>query len=418
MFDHNKGYIGLLVVSFYIATINSALPETDLKCLDNEKCIKDETCQQFIEEREKWNKLTKGTPKYTELLTKLQGAVCNKDKKGVCCEKNPAEGRFCLTGRGDSGTCQTFKGCSRVNRFFSATCGKDYTCCKGKEEEVIETNDVIVRSSILPTGHPDRRGICGVEGAEEYVFGGTEARDGQFPFVASLVWTSKYSRRVSSFCGGVLITSRHILTAAHCFNSIKARDLKDNSIDVRIGITDLQAREKPRKRANIARIKKHENYRRVGVGVENDIAIVTLDRDVNGAPVCLPTEYRSWSNRSAVIVGWGRTSQDTSGPSQSKLRYANLQEYSVHACQRKYDRFLIRNSKKAILTNKQLCAGNEMADACAGDSGGPLLHLNENYLWMVAGIVSFGPSSCAREVPGVYTKVASYIDWINKEISA
>ena len=54
------------------------------------------------------------------------------------------------------------------------------------------------------------------------------------------------------------------------------------------------------------------------------------------------------------------------------------------------------------------------ADACGGDSGGPLLHLNSDYSWMVVGIVSFGPSSCAREVPGVYTKVANYLDWIKE----
>ena len=33
---------------------------------------------------------------------------------------------------------------------------------------------------------------------------------------------------------------------------------------------------------------------------------------------------------------------------------------------------------------------------------------------MVAGIVSFGPSACGKAVPGVYTKVANYLDWIEK----
>ena len=101
-------------------------------------------------------------------------------------------------------------------------------------------------------------------------------------------------------------------------------------------------------------------------------------------------------------------------------------------CQQKYDHFLRNSRKQAFLTKNQLCAGDDkvrkwggivtiktvfsvpQADACGGDSGGPLLHLNSDYSWMVVGIVSFGPSSCAREVPGVYTKVSSYLDWIKE----
>jgi len=388
---------------------------TDLKCTDYEECIPSATCQQFVDENKRFEQMTKGTREWQTQLEKLKDVVCNKKGKGVCCEKNPTVGRFCLTMKGDSGSCQTRSGCSQSNSVYSQSCGPDYTCCEGKEAE---ENNVSIRSGNLPPGKPGRPGICGLEDeVEPYVFGGTAAKPGQFPFVASLVWTSKYSRKITSFCGGVLITSRHVLTAAHCFNSVKASDLKNNAIDVRIGLSNLRTREKPGNSANIVKIKIHESYRRRGVGVENDIAIVTLDRDVNGVTVCLPTEYRSWRNTSAVVVGWGRDTRDTRGSSGSQLRYANLKEYPISVCQRKYDTFLERNSKKAILTNKQLCAGNEKADACAGDSGGPLLHLNSDYLWMVAGIVSYGPSSCAREVPGVYTKVASYLDWIDNEIT-
>lgn len=38
-------------------------------------------------------------------------------------------------------------------------------------------------------------------------------------------------------------------------------------------------------------------------------------------------------------------------------------------------------------------------------------------LWEAAGIVSFGPNACGKEgVPGVYTKVFDYIEWIYKNI--
>ena len=69
-------------------------------------------------------------------------------------------------------------------------------------------------------------GLCGLEGSVEYVFGEKEAKDGQFPFMAYLVWQSRRRRRVQAFCGGVLITPKHVLTAAHCFNSVTRRDLE------------------------------------------------------------------------------------------------------------------------------------------------------------------------------------------------
>lgn len=53
-----------------------------------------------------------------------------------------------------------------------------------------------------------------------------------------------------------------------------------------------------------------------------------------------------------------------------------------------------------------------LANACHGDSGGPLQYkLNDTYY--IAGIVSFGVS-CGSTFPDVYTRVSSYIDWIEE----
>ena len=65
-----------------------------------------------------------------------------------------------------------------------------------------------------------------------------------------------------------------------------------------------------------------------------------------------------------------------------------------------------------VITNKMLCAGNTEVDTCTGDSGGPLLYVDDKYRWTVGGVVSFGPSACGNGVPGVYTRVDRYLDWI------
>ena len=54
---------------------------------------------------------------------------------------------------------------------------------------------------------------------------------------------------------------------------------------------------------------------------------------------------------------------------------------------------------------------------CAGDSGSPLLWVDDLQRWSVVGVVSFGPSVCGQQVPGAYTKVESYMDFIKNIIS-
>ena len=52
-------------------------------------------------------------------------------------------------------------------------------------------------------------------------------------------------------------------------------------------------------------------------------------------------------------------------------------------------------------------------DSCGGDSGGAFVtRINANYPWYQLGIISFGSKKCGQGVPGVFTKVTSYLDWI------
>lgn len=52
--------------------------------------------------------------------------------------------------------------------------------------------------------------------------------------------------------------------------------------------------------------------------------------------------------------------------------------------------------------------------------GGPLMKYNtddDKAYWYLAGIVSFGSKDCgAFRVPGVYTRVSSFLQWIEKNI--
>ncbi len=59
-------------------------------------------------------------------------------------------------------------------------------------------------------------------------------------------------------------------------------------------------------------------------------------------------------------------------------------------------------------------------DSCFGDSGGPLVVAADGTPrgYVQVGVVSWGPQCGNPLYPGVYTRVSSFADWINKTQAA
>lgn len=99
--------------------------------------------------------------------------------------------------------------------------------------------------------------------------------------------------------------------------------------------------------------------------------------------------------------------------SKSEIKlYVDVNGTTNEQCGRVYAQLNVR------ILNTQLCAGGKRGeDSCNGDSGGPLMTLDDsnplNPHYYLVGLVSFGPRQCGLESwPGVYTKVSEYMDWI------
>jgi secreted trypsin-like serine protease len=108
------------------------------------------------------------------------------------------------------------------------------------------------------------------------------------------------------------------------------------------------------------------------------------------------------------VAGWGRTE---TGKTTNYLQWLAFTRIPPDTCQRTRR----ENRPDFLLPESQLCATGDEGSACNGDSGGPMV-TRMGLKWYLAGIVSFGTSTCDSSAPGFYTRVASFYGWMEKNI--
>ncbi|XP_066952394.1 trypsin-1-like [Macrobrachium rosenbergii] len=144
---------------------------------------------------------------------------------------------------------------------------------------------------------------------------------------------------------------------------------------------------------------------------DNDIALLKLDQpiefDDTMQPICMPSSHDyEPPEKEVVATGWGVTAEN--GKPSNILQEVALTLKSPNDCKKLND-----NAPKTFtLTDNMICTYTQGKDACQGDSGGPLITRSTDNRWVLLGIVSFGYGCAEPNVPGFYTKVVNYLDWI------
>ncbi|XP_069686150.1 venom protease-like [Periplaneta americana] len=256
-------------------------------------------------------------------------------------------------------------------------------------------------------------GIVAPEVEDRRIVGGYPSKLGAWPWMALLGYVSFYEIGLDFKCDGSLITHRHVLTAGHCvygwttLYAVRLGELElDNDQD---GATPLDV--------PISRRIVHEDYE--PKTLVNDIAILELRDEVNFTtlirPICLPLapEIRSkdFVGYYPYIAGWGYTDPGTKEKSL-KLMQVQMPVISQARCREQLEPFRGLNAT-AYVDNRILCAGYRKGgkDACTGDSGGAMMWPRGELYYQI-GIIS-GGIGCAREnVPGLYSRVSEFLDWI------
>jgi Ca2+-binding RTX toxin-like protein len=229
--------------------------------------------------------------------------------------------------------------------------------------------------------------LVGAAGGANAIVNGTQSAPNARPYQVSLQSGGGH------YCGGSIIDSTTIVTAAHCMEGETVA-----GTTVRAGVTD--ATSPAGQDIGLSAITTHPRYDTEELA---DIAVLKLAEpltfDSSVQPIPLATAAQVDAATTGVVSGWGAVSEDGEGSDQ--LLEAEVPMVSDQEC-------AFDLGTDAVT---EVCAGGTGTDTCSGDSGGPLAIPTESGL-ALAGVTSWG-DGCGGTTPGVYADVPGLTAWIN-----
>ncbi|TMW51497.1 hypothetical protein DOY81_003402 [Sarcophaga bullata] len=230
------------------------------------------------------------------------------------------------------------------------------------------------------------------EESEGRITNGYNAYEGRFPYQAFL---SIQNYKGYTRCGGSLIGSQWILTAAHCTINAQSVTVYLGSIQRYYGTAYTVYRN------NIIIHHDYDPYYKM-----NDISLIQIPAVSLNSPyiqlIKLPaisTYYSSYAGENVIVSGWGQTS-DTNYSGSMYLQWARLQVITNNVCAGSF----------GFIASSHICVSTPGGvSPCFGDSGGPMVLENSQVL---IGLTAFGRRTCQSGYPTAFTRVTSHLDWI------
>lgn len=244
-------------------------------------------------------------------------------------------------------------------------------------------------------------------------------------------------------CSAALVNQRVLVVAAHCVTDLgKVFPLDTATIKVVVGkhYRDDDRETKGLQHLRVASIVIHPNYD--PNILDSDIAVIKLlDKARIGEkvlPLCLSeNQEEDLTSTQGLVTGWSPMAESNLGPDE-KARVGLVHLADVVPCEQQY----ARNGVPVSVTDNMLCASQKPdygpSNICPSDTGGILVlpalsenQVNDNQkpgyaqaqgeskgLWRLLGLVSFGydQGECDPDLYTVYTRVASFKDWIESNM--
>ncbi|XP_013112886.2 trypsin delta [Stomoxys calcitrans] len=233
---------------------------------------------------------------------------------------------------------------------------------------------------------------CAVAQPSGRIWGGEEASKDDFPFVASVRLDG------SHVCGGSIIGSKSILTAAHCLQE-KGQTVATDRLSVRVGSINQFSGGSL---VYIASINLHPDYS----GVKNDIAVLTLENTlvwtdrIRSINLATNSEELPAVGASVTVAGWG---EQLDSESAFKLNALSFNVDSAESCINAYS-----DADDSII-----CLAHPLKKgSCYGDAGNGATFNNR-----LVGVNNFVVGACGSRYPDVFASVAHFAPWIQSVLA-
>jgi secreted trypsin-like serine protease len=270
----------------------------------------------------------------------------------------------------------------------------------------------------------------------EFVVGGKTAAEDSWPWQVRLLDAFDTN---TGFCGGSFITEQWILTAAHCL-------VQDDEVATSVVVGYGSIYQSKLQMIGSEAVFVHPDYLE---GYVADIALIKLEAPVPGAQwieIATPDREAGLTTPGSklTVTGWGsvwdfagfedsawlRDGRKMVSPrgllssgellSPDQLREVEIQLIDADECNASYEAFgEALGSDSYVVAGTEICAGapEGAKDSCYGDSGGPLVAPADNTQGYVqVGIVSWGVQCGNPALPGIYSRISQFYDWVKDTV--
>ncbi|XP_063688689.1 uncharacterized protein LOC134821825 [Bolinopsis microptera] len=290
---------------------------------------------------------------------------------------------------------------------------------------------LVVIAIQLVGGQEGGKALDGLDEAQKHIINGQDADKNEYPFMVRIK-----ADGIDHLCGGSLISTTVVLTAAHCVT------MEDGSVvPAQMGVLVMgdhtnSTEEAEEKSYRAVRIIVHEEYHLDFTGIPiHDLALIVLSTEVDinaGIIDIIPVAEKPYVEGSAVtVIGWGVDSDDDADRDEwgyhpaaetlQELEYvignqAECKQYWKDLYEGFYAMFEnLEVMNMDTITETMVCAIDDegLATVWSGDSGGPLFQEVDGTITQI-GVVSWGHDDIKEITHNMYVNLYHYADWIKE----